>query len=199
MQPWQFTCFHKHYFHKRLAWRRQGLVDCSYFYFWKLFSSSPDVWHPWMLIYMSFQSPGPRFNMQIPSWKSHCGDKTVVRSSYLHNGISYTGKMASLYCILNHGPDCCKWNSTQLCSHKPGGVAGQRWAFFHIPAPLLRVCSHIRCRLAEGLERNCHVCAGNGEARFWSRCGKLGVGPISCRADLVLHLRSVTMHVCDCI
>ena len=24
--------------------------------------------------------------------KSHCGDKTVVRSSYLHNGISYTGK-----------------------------------------------------------------------------------------------------------
>ena len=28
--------------------------------------------------------------------KSHCGDKTVVRSSYLHNGISYTGKMTSL-------------------------------------------------------------------------------------------------------
>ena len=31
--------------------------------------------------------------------KSHCGDKTVVRSSYLHNGIFYTGKMASLYWI----------------------------------------------------------------------------------------------------
>ena len=31
--------------------------------------------------------------------KSHCGDKTVVRSSYLHNGISYTGKTASLYWI----------------------------------------------------------------------------------------------------
>ena len=30
--------------------------------------------------------------------KSHCGDKTVVRSSYLHNGISYGGKI-SLYCI----------------------------------------------------------------------------------------------------
>ena len=28
--------------------------------------------------------------------KSHSGDKTVVRSSYLHNGISYTGKMTSL-------------------------------------------------------------------------------------------------------
>ena len=31
--------------------------------------------------------------------KSHCGDKTVVRSSYLHNGISYTGKITSLYWI----------------------------------------------------------------------------------------------------
>ena len=30
--------------------------------------------------------------------KSHCGDKTVVRSSYLHNGISYIGK-TSLYWI----------------------------------------------------------------------------------------------------
>ena len=31
--------------------------------------------------------------------KSHCGDKTVVRSSYLHNGISYTSKMTSSYWI----------------------------------------------------------------------------------------------------
>ena len=32
--------------------------------------------------------------------KSHCGDETVVRSSSLPNGISYTGKMvASLYWI----------------------------------------------------------------------------------------------------
>ena len=31
--------------------------------------------------------------------KSHCGDKTVVRSSYLHNGISYTSKMTYLYWI----------------------------------------------------------------------------------------------------
>ena len=29
--------------------------------------------------------------------KSHCGEKTIVRSSYLHNGISYTGKVSSLY------------------------------------------------------------------------------------------------------
>ena len=31
--------------------------------------------------------------------KSHCGDKTISRSSYLHNGISYTGNRTSLYWI----------------------------------------------------------------------------------------------------
>ena len=45
-------------------------------------------------------TPGPGFSTNMSSYrhrKSHCGDKTVVRSSYLHIGISYTGKMASLY------------------------------------------------------------------------------------------------------
>ena len=43
---------------------------------------------------------GPWFNIKMSSCqcrKSHCGDKTAVRSSYLHSGISYTGKMTSLY------------------------------------------------------------------------------------------------------
>ena len=43
-------------------------------------------------------SSGPWFNIKMASYqyrKSHCGDKTVVRSSYLHNGISYPGKMSS--------------------------------------------------------------------------------------------------------
>ena len=31
--------------------------------------------------------------------KSHCGAKTILRPSYLHNGISYTGKTTSLYWI----------------------------------------------------------------------------------------------------
>ena len=31
--------------------------------------------------------------------KSHCGNKTVVRSSYLHSVMSYTCKMTSLYWI----------------------------------------------------------------------------------------------------
>ena len=48
--------------------------------------------------------PGPRFNIKMISYqyrKSHCGDKTVVRSSYLHNGISYTGKR---HVIIESGP-----------------------------------------------------------------------------------------------
>ena len=45
---------------------------------------------------------GPRFNIKMLSYqyrKFHCGDKTIVWSSYLHNGVSYTGKMTSLYWI----------------------------------------------------------------------------------------------------
>ena len=48
------------------------------------------------------KSPGPRFNIKMTSYqyrKSHCGDKTILRPSYLHNGISYTGKTTSLYWI----------------------------------------------------------------------------------------------------
>ena len=45
---------------------------------------------------------GPWFNIKMSSYqyrKSHCGDRTVVRSSYLFSGISYAGKMSSLYWI----------------------------------------------------------------------------------------------------
>ena len=45
---------------------------------------------------------GPWFNIKMSSYqyrKSHCGAKTILRPSYLHNGISYTGKISSLYWI----------------------------------------------------------------------------------------------------
>ena len=45
---------------------------------------------------------GPRFNIRmIPHQhrKFHCGDKTILRPYYLHNGIFYIGKTASLYWI----------------------------------------------------------------------------------------------------
>ena len=59
-----------------------------------------------------------------------------------------------------------------------GTVAERRRANFDIPAPLLRVCSHIRGRI-------CHFFRTMmvWSARFRSGRGKLGVGPISCGAD----------------
>ena len=51
--------------------------------------------------------------------KSQCGDKTILRPSYPHNGISYTGKMSSLYwiraqvslklAVLLHSLICLHW------------------------------------------------------------------------------------------
>ena len=58
----------------------------------RLESSVKSQWSSWALIqYIKMSSYQCR--------KSHCGDKTVVRSSYLHIGISYTGKTTSLYWI----------------------------------------------------------------------------------------------------
>ena len=45
---------------------------------------------------------GPWFNIETPPCqyrKSHYGDKMILRPSYLHNGISHTGKMTSFYWI----------------------------------------------------------------------------------------------------
>ena len=46
--------------------------------------------------------PGSLFNIKMSSYQyreSRCWDKTVLRSSYLHNGNYYTGKTASLFWI----------------------------------------------------------------------------------------------------
>ena len=69
--------------------------------------SPRDVW--WTLSgnntvfsFYNITRTGPWFNIKMTCYqyrKSHCGDKTVVRSPYLHNGISYTGKMTSSYWI----------------------------------------------------------------------------------------------------
>ena len=57
----------------------------------------------WFLTKLDFcELPGPWFNIKMSSYqyrKSHWRDKTSLWPSYLHNGISYTGKMTSLYWI----------------------------------------------------------------------------------------------------
>ena len=63
--------------------------------------------------------PGPRFNIKMSSYqynKYHCGDKTIIRSSYLHNGVSYTGKITSLYWI----KALCLSLPLSICLHLSG-------------------------------------------------------------------------------
>ena len=59
-------------------------------------------WGCYPFKYWSRLYAGGWFNIKMASYqyrKSHCGDKTILRPSYLHNGISYTGKTTSLYWI----------------------------------------------------------------------------------------------------
>ena len=61
--------------------------------------------------------PRPRFNIKMSSYqyrKSHCGDKTILRPSYLHKGISYTGKTTSLYWIRTQATTATTFFPTQL-------------------------------------------------------------------------------------
>ena len=74
------------------------------------------------------ESPGPRFNIKKTSYqhrKSHCGDKTIVRPSYLHNEISYTGKMASLYWIRALFETMIGFLSFEICTV---GFSFVRWS-----------------------------------------------------------------------
>ena len=66
----------------------------------------------WLSQNILVSAPGSWFNIKMPSYKyrkSHCVDKTILRPSYLHNRISYTGKMASLYWIRAQRVKCAVW------------------------------------------------------------------------------------------
>ena len=74
------------------------------------------IWFPVLIGWHHYieTSTGLYFNIKMLSWqcrKSHCGDKTVVRSSYLHNGISYTCETISLYWI---GAQVSKAHNTSM-------------------------------------------------------------------------------------
>ena len=66
------------------------------------FSAIKHIHILWDIILCLGVSPGGWFNIKMPSYqyrKSHRGDKTILGLSYLHNGISHTSKMTSLYWI----------------------------------------------------------------------------------------------------
>ena len=84
---------------------------------------------------------GPWFNIKSSSYQyrqSQCGDKMVIRSSYLPIGISYSGKMASLYWISH-------WVSIVVFSCDQAAL----WMVFSVrlsvcPSVRLSVCPSVR-------------------------------------------------------
>ena len=68
--------------------------------------------HTWK--YGLYIQTGPRglvWYSKISSYqyrKSHCGDKTILRPSYRHNGISYTGKISLYWIRALVAPNVCR-------------------------------------------------------------------------------------------
>ena len=88
-----------------------GLL-CLHVFFWNTWTSVPDVWERLLnslthsynstlfnnnnmmvkTIAINSKTPAGRFNMKTSSYlyrRSHCGYKTILRQSYLRNGIPY--------------------------------------------------------------------------------------------------------------
>ena len=89
----------------KLSWLKEEIRLFKHFCSWP---------QRWTLLMEWPTRPGPRFNIKMTSYwyrKSHCGDKTILRPSYLHNGISYTGKTTSLYWI---GAQMIWWKNDKI-------------------------------------------------------------------------------------
>ena len=94
---------------------------------------------------VSSECPGPWFNIKMSSYqyrKSRCGDKTVVRSSYLHNGVSYPGKIASLYWFSPLEVLCL-----EICQHPTENLHSIEGNFKH-PTNSLTAVPRTKCIIA---------------------------------------------------
>ena len=83
--------------------------------------------------------------------------------------------------------------AAKLRSYMREAVAGQRRTDLIVPAPLSRAYGlrNILSRNAMSVRAEVWL-----EAWFWSGCGKLGVGPIFCRADFAPILSPLRNHIC---
>ena len=86
---------------------------------------------------------GPQFNIKMTSYqyrKPHWGDKTILRPSYLHNGISYTGQTTSLYWIGALSLTFCKSEVSSPCAPSSEAWAAPKqwtqstWAYIGRPS-----------------------------------------------------------------
>ena len=111
----------------------------------------------WRITYRNDLNTRPRFNIKMSSYryrKYPCGDKMVLRSSYLQNGFSYTGKMISLYWIeaqvaahgliwRNYKHDFAKFYKTGTCLWKdfPGCI--KEFCIFTVAYLSLKWCHQL--------------------------------------------------------
>ena len=86
-----------------MCWRLVSILTYHPFWAKKILNTHWQIVAQCMLLFDIFPklSSGPWFNIKISYQyrKSRCGDKTILRPSYLHNGIFYTGKKTSLHWI----------------------------------------------------------------------------------------------------
>ena len=90
--------------HKLLEqWKERQMDQCNFYgCYCTLLKQPNDIMNHVRNVQNWIMTPGLWFNITMTFYKyrkSHCGDKMVIRLSYLHNSISYTGKMTSLYWI----------------------------------------------------------------------------------------------------
>ena len=94
------------------------------------------------------KTPGPWFNIKMSSYqcrKSHGGDKAVGRSSYLHNGISYTVKTVYLYWIGAQGTIQNRTSRHTVRFHKVAKIR-DRWLKFSNCFEIWQSCRQRCCR-----------------------------------------------------
>ena len=103
-----------------------------------------------------------QFNIKMSSYqyrKSNCGDKTILWPSYLHNGISYTGKTTSLYWIRPRR--VCTWPNC-VRDLTPGPLVTKKMLFCRFRNPIIKLRWSDNCpRFTLGWRHNDHAGVSN--------------------------------------
>ena len=89
-----------------------------------------------MLIFVT-RAPIQYKDAVLPVKEIYCGDKTVVRSSYLHNEISYTGKMSFLYWIRIQACIYVSMTGSENTKNSTTQCEISRQSIFHLKVPIM--------------------------------------------------------------
>ena len=103
-----------------------------------------DAVRMWNLNLLKDKYPGPKFNIKMSYWnrKSHCGDKTILWLSYLHDGISI---LVRWHLYIESGPNIsvaqCKTAVTAVCMH--GSCCILALSRRYVVLSMIEICKYI--------------------------------------------------------